>query len=107
LLDEQAEKICAATDELAERVRKIGAPALRSISDISRRQRLRDNDNENLTAAEMLTELRENNLQLAAYLRETHDVFEEHGDFASASLLESWIDEAEQRVWYLFELSRF
>jgi len=79
---------------------------LRSIGDISRRQRLRYSEAENLTPFQMLTALREDNLQLAACLRETHSVCEEQGDVASASFLETWIDEAEQRVWYLFEASR-
>ncbi len=73
---------------------------------ISRRQRVPDSDAENLTAFQMLTELREDNLQLAAYLRETHSVCEDLGDVASASFLEAWIDEAEQRIWYLFEACR-
>jgi starvation-inducible DNA-binding protein len=106
LLDEQAEKIYAVTDVIAERVRKIGAPTLRSIGDISRRQRLLDNDAEHLAPFEMLAELREDNLQLAAFLRETHDICEELGDVASAGFLEAWIDEAEQRVWWLFEVCR-
>jgi len=106
LLDEHAEKIFEATDAIAERVRKIGAPTLRSIGDISRRQRLLDNDGDQLTPLQMLAELRDDNLQLTAYLRETHGVCEEHADVASTSLLEGWIDEAEQRVWYLFESCR-
>src|SRR5262249_25090016 len=107
LLDEQAEKIHATTDAMAERVRKVGAPTLRSIGDISRRQRLADNNADNVVPLHMLTELREDNLQLAAYLREAHGVCEEHGDVASTSLIERWIDEAEQRVWHLFEASRW
>ena len=106
LLDDQADRILAVTDVIAERVRKVGAPTLRSIGDISRRQRFQDNDAESLTAFQMLAELREDNLQMAAYLRETHDICEEQGDVASASFLETWIDEAEQRVWYLFEACR-
>jgi len=106
LLDAQADTIFATTDVIAERVRKIGAPTLRSIGDIARRQRLQDSDAENLTPLQMLGELRDDNLQLAAYMRETHAVCEEQGDVASASFLETWIDEAEQRVWYLFETSR-
>ncbi len=106
LLDEQANNIFSATDVIAERVRKIGTPTLRSIGDISRRQRVPDSDAENLTPFQMLAELREDNLQLAAYHRETHSVCEEQGDVASASFLETWIDEAEQRIWYLFEACR-
>lgn len=98
LLDDQADKIYATTDVIAERVRKIGATTLRSVGDISRRQRLQDSDADGMTPLQMLTELREDNLQLAAFLRETHDVCEEHGDVASASFIETWIDEAEQRV---------
>jgi starvation-inducible DNA-binding protein len=107
LLDEQAQQLYAATDVIAKRVRMIGANTLRSISDISRRQRLPDNDAECVSPLEMLTELHGDNRQLAAYLRETHGVCEEHGDVASASLIETWIDEAERRIWQLFEVSRF
>jgi len=106
LMNEQAENIHATTDAMAKRVRKVGAPTLRSIGDISRRQRLADNDAEDPVPLQMLTELREDNLQLAAYLREAHAVCEEHGDVASASLIERWIDEAEERVWHLFEACR-
>ena len=106
LLDDQADKIYATTDVIAERVRKIGATTLRSVGDIARRQRLQDNDANGVTPIQMLTELREDNLQLAAFLRETQDVCQEQGDVASASFIETWIDEAEQRVWYLFGACR-
>ena len=104
LLDEQAEDIYATTDVIAERVRKLGAPTLRSIGDVARRQRLSDSDSDSLIPIEMLSELRNDNLQLSAFLRETHGICEEHGDVASASFLENWIDEAEKRVWYLSEI---
>jgi starvation-inducible DNA-binding protein len=106
LLDEQAAQILATTDVIAERVRKIGARTLHSIGEISRRQRVRDNDADNVAAPDMLVELQNDNQQLASYLREAHGLCDEYGDVASASLLENWIDEAEQRVWYSFEASR-
>jgi starvation-inducible DNA-binding protein len=106
LLDEQASQIYATTDAIAERVRKIGATTLRSVADISRLQRLQDNDADYVAPLDMLAELREDNLQLAAHMRETHGVCEERNDVASASLLETWIDEAERRVWFLFEAGR-
>jgi len=106
LLDEQAEQIFATTDDIAERVRKIGGTTLRSIGHVARLQRVLDNDAEYVTPLDMLAELREDNKQLTARLRETHDVCDEHGDVASASLIENWIDEAERRTWFLFEASR-
>ena len=106
LLDEQAEQIFAATDAIAERVRKIGGTTLRSIGHIARLQRLLDNDADFVSPQDMLAELRDDNKQLAASLRETHGLCEEHGDVATASLLEVWIDEAERRTWFLFEASR-
>ncbi len=106
LLDEQADQIFATTDPMAERVRKTGGTSLRSIGHIGRLQRVSDNDADYVTPLDMLAELRDDNQQLAARLRETHGVCDEHGDVASASLLENWIDEAEHRVWYLFEASR-
>src|SRR3954454_21732757 len=106
LLDEQGDQIFAATDAIAERVRKIGGTTLRSIGQISRLQRILDNDADYVTPHDMLAELRDDNKQLTAFLRETHDLCDEGNDVASASLLENWIDEAEQRTWFLFEASR-
>ena len=105
MLDEQAGALCR-DNVIAKRVRKLGANTLRSIGDISRRQRVPDNDADGVSSLDMLAELHSDNRQLAAYLRETHGVCEEHGDVASASLIETWIDEAERRVWQLFEISR-
>jgi starvation-inducible DNA-binding protein len=106
LLDEQSAQIFATTDALAERVRKIGGTTLRSIGHIGRLQRVSDNDADYVTPLDMLAELRGDNLELVAHMRETHGLCDEHGDVASASLLENWIDEAEGRVWFLFEASR-
>ena len=106
LLDDQGKQIFATTDELAESVRKVGGTTLRSIGHIARLQRLLDNDAEYVTPQDMLAELRDDNLQLVRSLRETHNLCEEVGDVASASLLENWIDQAEQRTWFLFEAGR-
>jgi starvation-inducible DNA-binding protein len=106
LLDEQAEQIFATTDAIAERVRKVGGTTLRSIGHIGRLQRFLDNDADYVTPLDMLAELRDDNKQLVANLRETHGLCDEHGDVASASLLEIWIDEAERRTWFLFESTR-
>jgi starvation-inducible DNA-binding protein len=106
LLDEQADQIFATTDDLAERVRKIGGTTLRSIGHISRLQRVLDNDAEYVTPLDMLAELRDDNKEMAARMREAHNVCDEAGDVASASLLENWIDETEKRTWFLFEACR-
>ena len=106
LLDEQADQTFATTDAIAERVRKLGGTTLRSIGHIARLQRVLDNDAEFVTPLDMLAELREDNANLADRLRQVHGVCDEHGDVASASLLEVWIDEAERRVWFLFEATR-
>src|SRR5215813_11125802 len=106
LLDEHGAQIFATTDAIAERVRKIGGTTLHSIGHISRLQRVLDNDADFVTPQDMLAELRDDNKQLAASLRETHGLCDEHGDIASASLLENWIDETEERAWYLFEAVR-
>jgi len=106
LLDEQSEQIFAMTDDIAERVRKIGGTTLRSVGHVGRLQRVLDNDADFVTPLDMLSELRDDNRQLAASMRETHDLCDEHGDVATASLLENWIDEAERRTWFLFEASR-
>src|SRR5436190_24323992 len=106
LLDEQADQLYATTDPIAERVRKLGGNTLRSIGHIARSQRVLDNDADYVTPLDMLAELRDDNGRLADRMREAHGVCDEHGDVATASLLEVWIDEAERRVWFLFEASR-
>jgi starvation-inducible DNA-binding protein len=106
LLDEQADQIYATTDPVAERVRKLGGATLRSIGQIHRLQRVADNDADYVTANDMLAELREDNRQLVSSLRQAHATCDEHGDVATASLIEVWIDEAERRVWFLYEAGR-
>lgn len=106
LLDEQAQQIFATTDDMAERVRKIGGTTLRSIGHVSRLQRIKDNNADFVTPMDMLAELRDDNKELVARMRETHGLCDEHGDVATASLLETWIDEAERRSWFLFEATR-
>jgi len=106
LLDDQADQILATTDAIAERARKIGGTTIRSVSHIARLQRVLDNDADYVTPIDMLSELREDNGALTASLRETHGLCDQYKDFATASLLETWIDEAERRVWFLFESTR-
>jgi starvation-inducible DNA-binding protein len=106
LLDEHADQIFAITDPIAERVRKLGGSTLRSIGEISRNQRLLDNDADYVTPPDMLAELRDDNERLIAHMRSAHELCDEHGDVATASLLDVWIDEAERRVWFLFESTR-
>ncbi len=106
LLDEQAGQIFAITDDIAERVRKIGGTTLRSIGHVARLQRLADNDADYVDPLDMLSELREDNKALLVSMREVHNLCDEENDVATASLLENWIDEAQRRVWFLFETSR-
>jgi starvation-inducible DNA-binding protein len=103
LLDEQADQIFGTTDAIAERVRKIGGTTLRSVSHISRLQRIKDNDAGYLSARDMLAELRADSVKLVADMRELHDQCDRYRDVATASLIEVWIDEAERRTWFLFE----
>ena len=106
LLDEQATQIDAMTDAIAERVRKLGGTTIRSIGHISRLQRVLDNDADYVTPLDMLAELRDDNRQLCTSMRTLHELCDEHNDVATASLIENWIDEAEQRVWFLYETTR-
>ena len=106
MLDEQADQIFAITDQIAERVRKIGGTTLRSIGQIARLKRVLDNDADYVTPLDMLAELRDDNRELVSHMRGAHGVCDENGDVASASLLEIWIDEAERRHWFLFETCR-
>ena len=104
LLDEQATEIFAITDTIAERARKIGGTTIRSISDIAKNQRLKDNNKESVSPMDMISELREDNQQLTRSLRSTHDICDRHNDVATASLIEVWIDESEKRTWFLAEI---
>lgn len=106
LLDEQANELFAMTDAIAERARKVGGMTLRSIGHIARLQRVSDNDADYVTPDDMLSELREDNGQLVDHLRQLHELASESSDFASTSLIENWIDEAERRLWFLFEATR-
>ena len=106
LLDEHADQIFAMTDDVAERARKIGGTTLRSIGHIARLQRIPDNDADYVTPEDMLSELREDNRKLLTELREVHGLCDDEDDVATASLIETWIDETERRVWFLFETTR-
>jgi starvation-inducible DNA-binding protein len=104
LLDEHSDQIFAMTDDVAERARKIGGTTLHSISEISREQRLEDNNSEFVEPLDMLAELSEDNQRLTRFLRATHEVCDRHNDVATASLIETWIDETERRTWFLSEI---
>lgn len=106
MLDDQATQILRTTDAIAERVRKTGGTTLRSIGDIARRQRIRDNDAENVSASAMLAELREDNLKLVAALREAKEIVDAAKDNATSGILDDWTDLAEERAWFLLEASR-
>ncbi|MGA3049185.1 MAG: DNA starvation/stationary phase protection protein [Terracidiphilus sp.] len=106
LLDEQATQVFAISDDIAERVRKIGGTTIRSIGHIARLQRLSDNDQEFVPARDMLLELHGDNKALVESLRAAHEVADKANDYATTSLIEVWIDEAERRAWFLFEATR-
>jgi starvation-inducible DNA-binding protein len=106
LLDEQSDQIYAMVDPIAERARKLGGKALHSIGQVGKLQRVLDNDADYVTPQDMLAELRDDNKQLTRNMRILHEVCDEHNDVATASLLENWIDETEQRAWFLFEAGR-
>lgn len=106
MLDEQATQILGTTDAIAERVRKVGGTTLRSIGDVARRQRIRDNDADFVSAADMLAELREDNLKLVEALRDAKDVVDAAKDNATSGILDDWTDLAEERAWFLLEASR-
>lgn len=106
LLDEQASQIFAISDDIAERVRKIGGTTIRSIGHVARLQRIADNDQEFISAHDMLLELHADNRSLVDSLRAAHEVASKSNDFATTSLIEVWIDEAERRAWFLFESTR-
>jgi starvation-inducible DNA-binding protein len=106
LFDEQAEQLFTMTDAVAERVRKIGGMTLHSIGEVSRTQRIMDNDASYVEPADMLAELREDNKTLAVSLRAAHQLCEKYKDIATASMIEIWVDEGERRTWFLFEAGR-
>jgi starvation-inducible DNA-binding protein len=104
LLEEHGTQIFAMTDDIAERARKIGGTTIRSIGDVSKHQRLKDNNDEGVAPEDMLVELRADNLALTRNLRSAHELCEKHNDVATASLIENWIDETERRTWFLSEI---
>ena len=106
MLDEQSDAIFATTDQLAERVRKLGGTTLKSISQISKLQTIKDNNEEYVPPREMLRELMEDNKHIAAAMRKAHGLCDDNDDLATAGLLENFIDETERRTWFLFEASR-
>jgi starvation-inducible DNA-binding protein len=106
LLDEQGDQIFAIGDDIAERVRKIGGATIRSIGHIAKLQRISDNDQEFVPARDMLLELHGDNKALVESLRSAHEVASKANDYATTSLIEVWIDEAERRAWFLFEATR-
>ncbi|MEO8737740.1 MAG: DNA starvation/stationary phase protection protein [Edaphobacter sp.] len=106
LLDEHADQMFAVTDDIAERVRKIGGTTIRSIGHIARLQRVADNDSDYVDSADMLSEIREDDRALVLRMRAVHSLCDDAGDVATASLLENWIDQAQRRIWFLFETTR-
>jgi starvation-inducible DNA-binding protein len=106
MLDDQGDQLFAMTDAIAERARKLGGTTVRSIGQISRFQRVVDNDAEYVRPLDMIAELRDDNATLTQYMREVHSLCDGAGDVATASLLENWIDETEKRIWFLFECGR-
>jgi starvation-inducible DNA-binding protein len=106
LLDEHADQTFAMTDDIAERVRKIGGITIRSIGEVTRLQRISDNDADYVDPLDMLAELRQDNQAILASMREVHDLCDEENDVATTSLLEVWIDQTERRIWFLFETGR-
>jgi starvation-inducible DNA-binding protein len=106
LLDEQGDQIFAIADVIAERVRKIGGTTIRSIGHIARLQRIADNDQEYVSPKDMLNELHADNKALVESLRAAHEVASKANDYATTSLIEVWIDEAERRAWFLFETTQ-
>jgi starvation-inducible DNA-binding protein len=106
LLDDQADQIFGISDDIAERVRKIGGTTLHSIGEISKLKRISDNDKAHVAAPDMLRELEADNRALADSLRAAHEVTTDAGDFATTSLIENWIDQAERRAWFLYESTR-
>ena len=106
MFDEHAEQLFAMTDEIAERVRKIGGRTLTSIGHVGRLQRISDNDAEYVEPSDMLAELAEDNRSLAARLREAHELCDDHHDIGTAAMIEVWVDQTERRNWFLFESSR-
>jgi starvation-inducible DNA-binding protein len=106
LLDEHADQLFAMTDDIAERVRKIGGTTIRSIGHIAKLQRIADNDAEYVTPEDMLSELKEDEKALVLSLRSAHNLCDDAEDVATASLIENWIDQGQRRIWFLFESTR-
>ena len=103
LLDEQSDQIFAMSDDIAERVRKIGGTTIRSIGHIAKLKTIEDDDKQHVGPQEMLSELLDDNRSMLEVMREAHSIADEAKDVATASLLENWLDQTERRTWFLFE----
>ncbi len=103
MFDEHGDQLFDMTDVIAERVRKLGAQTLHSISEIGQQQRIKDNNEPYVDPLDMLNELKDDNMSLLNSMRQAHEICDQYNDVATASLLENWIDETERRIWFLFE----
>jgi starvation-inducible DNA-binding protein len=106
MLDQQSDAIFGTTDQLAERVRKLGGSTVKSIGQVAKLQTIKDNDEDFVPPREMLRELMEDNKHMAAAMRKAHKLCDDNEDSGTAGLLETFIDETERRTWFLFEASR-
>jgi starvation-inducible DNA-binding protein len=106
LFDDQSAAILGTTDDIAERIRKIGGMTLKSVGQIGQEQTIDDNEEDFVTPSDMLRELMNDHKKIVKFMRQAHGICDDHEDIASASLIENWIDEAEKRVWFLFETGR-
>ncbi len=103
LLDEQATQMLLSIDLIAELLRKVGGTTIRSIGHIAKLSSIKDNDCDQVTATDMLVELRNDNLLLVDALKDAKCVADAAGDNASSGVIDTWTDEAEQRAWFLLE----
>lgn len=104
LFDAQARQIVGVTDAIGERVRKNDAPTLTSIGSIAAATQIADQDKTSIDADKMVKELRDDNTKLLDRLREVKQTSEEAGDHATNGIVDDWIDQAEERVWFLSEI---
>jgi starvation-inducible DNA-binding protein len=106
LFDEQAAQLVGTVDDLGERVRKNDEYTLTSIGSVMKNTRVKDQDDVTLSADTMVKELRDDNKTLHGRLLEVKEAAEEAGDNATSGVVDDWIDECEERIWFLNQTSK-
>lgn len=101
MFDEHAAEIYEQIDGIAERARKLGGETITSIAMIAEQARIADQNSASLSAAEMVAELRDDNVKMVSNLKAMKDIADAAGDSVTDGMIDDLTDMAEQRAWFL------